>query len=97
MITVSAELDGKWTTVGPKEFRVKAVPDPIATVGGQKGGVIAKNVLMAQSGVMATMPPDFEFDLKFNVTEYTVVYHCSGIPAGKKSQRQLHSIRRSET
>ena len=27
---------------------------------------------MAQSGVIATMPPDFDFDLKFNVTEYTV-------------------------
>jgi hypothetical protein len=41
-------------------------------VGGQKGGLIAKNVLMAQAGVMATMPPDFEFDLKFNITEYKV-------------------------
>jgi gliding motility-associated protein GldM len=72
MISVSAELDGKWSTVATKEFRVKAVPDPIATVGGQKGGSIAKNVLMAQAGVMATMPVDFEFDLKFNVTEYKV-------------------------
>ncbi len=72
MVTVSAELDGKWSTVASKEFRVKAVPDPIATVGGQKGGVIAKNVLMAQAGVMATMPVDFEFDLKFNITEYKV-------------------------
>lgn len=72
MITVSAEIDGKWNSVGTKEFRVKAVPDPIATVGGQKGGMIAKNVLMAQAGVMATMPPDFEFDLKFNITEYKV-------------------------
>ncbi|HLO58603.1 MAG TPA: gliding motility protein GldM [Bacteroidales bacterium] len=72
MITVQAEIEGKWATVGTKEFRVKAVPDPIATVGGQKGGMIAKNVLMAQAGVIATMPPDFEFDLKFNVTEYKV-------------------------
>ncbi|HEX2396401.1 MAG TPA: gliding motility protein GldM [Bacteroidales bacterium] len=72
MITVSAEIDGKWTSVGTKEFRVKAVPDPVATVGGQKGGIMAKNILMAQAGIMATMPPDFEFDLKFNVTQYTV-------------------------
>lgn len=72
MITVSAEIDGKWANVGTKEFRVKAVPDPVATVGGQKGGLMAKNVLMAQAGIMATMPPDFEFDLKFNVTEFTV-------------------------
>ncbi len=72
MITVSAEIDGKWTNVGTKEFRVKAVPDPVATVGGQRGGAMAKNVLMAQAGVMASMPPDFEFDLKFNVTQFTV-------------------------
>jgi len=72
MITVSAEIDGRWANVGTKEFRVKAVPDPVATIGGQKGGIMAKNVLMAQAGVMATMPQDFEFDLKFNVTQYTV-------------------------
>jgi gliding motility-associated protein GldM len=78
MIGVSAELDGKWTTVGTKEFRVKAVPDPVAMVNSQKGGAIAKNVLMAQSGVIATMPPDFDFDLKFNVTEYTVMAVIQG-------------------
>jgi gliding motility-associated protein GldM len=72
LITVSAELDGKWTTVGTKEFRVKTVPDPIAMVNNQKGGAIAKNVLMAQSGVVAAMPVDFEFDLTFTVTEYTI-------------------------
>jgi gliding motility-associated protein GldM len=78
MITVTAELDGKWSTVGTKEFRVKAVPDPYATVNNQKGGMIAKNVLMAQSGVLASMPPDFDFDLKFNVTEFTVMTIIQG-------------------
>lgn len=78
MISVSAELDGKWSTVGTKEFRVKAVPDPVATVNGQKGGMIAKNVLLAQQGVMASMPPDFDFDLKFNVTSYTVMCIVQG-------------------
>jgi gliding motility-associated protein GldM len=84
IITVSAEIDGKLTRVGTKEFRVKAVPDPIPTVGGQKGGIMAKNILMAQSGVMATMPADFEFDLKFNVTEYTVGTVVQGFLNEKK-------------
>ena len=85
MISVSAELEqGKWTNVGTKEFRVKAVPNPIATVNNQKGGMIAKNVLMAQSGVMATMPPDFDFDLKFNVTEFTVGTIIQGFLQEKK-------------
>ncbi len=78
MVSVSADLDGKYTTVGTKEFRVKAVPDPYATVGGMKGGMIAKNILMAQSGVMATMPADFEFDLKFNITEFKVMTIIQG-------------------
>jgi hypothetical protein len=38
MITVYAELDGKKRNVGSKEFRVKPVPDPYATIGGKKGG-----------------------------------------------------------
>jgi gliding motility-associated protein GldM len=77
-VFVSAEIDGKWTQVGTKEFRVKSVPDPIAMVNNQKGGGIAKNVLMAQSGVVAAMPPDFEFDLKFTVTEYRVLSIVQG-------------------
>jgi len=89
MVTVNAELDGKWTTVGTKEFRVKAVPDPFATVNNQKSGGIAKNVLMAQSGVVATMPPDFEFDLKFTVTEYTVMAVVQGFVQEKKVKGNL--------
>jgi gliding motility-associated protein GldM len=78
MITVTAEIDGKWTTVGTKEFRVKTVPDPVAMVNNQKGGGIAKNILMAQSGVVAAMPPDFDFDLTFTVTEFTVLSVVQG-------------------
>ena len=89
MITVSAEMDGKWTQVGTKEFRVKPVPDPIAMVNNQKGGRIAKNVLMAQSGVIATMPPDFDFDLKFKVTEYTVMAIVQGFAQEKKVKGNL--------
>jgi gliding motility-associated protein GldM len=89
MVTVSAELDGRWTTVGTKEFRVKTVPDPIATVNNQKGGGIAKNVLMAQSGVVATMPPDFDFDLKFTVTEYTVMAVVQGFVQERKVKGNL--------
>jgi gliding motility-associated protein GldM len=78
MVYVTAKIDGKTTNVGSKEFRVKTVPDPVAMVNNQKGGGIAKNVLMAQSGVVAAMPPDFEFDLTFTVTEFTVLSIVQG-------------------
>ncbi len=89
VIFVSAELDGKWSNVGTKDFRVKAVPDPVATVAGQKGGMIAKNVLLAQQGVMAAMPPDFDFDLKFNVTEFTVMAVIQGFVQERKVKGNL--------
>jgi|WetSurSiteA1Bulk_404760.scaffolds.fasta_scaffold00444_5 gliding motility-associated protein GldM len=89
MINVTAEIDGKWVNVGSKEYRVKSVPNPIATVNNQQGGGIAKNVLMAQSGVVATMPPDFDFDLKFTVTEYTVMAVVQGFVQEKKVKGNL--------
>jgi gliding motility-associated protein GldM len=89
VITVSAELDGKWTTVGTKEYRVKPVPDPIAMVNNQKGGGIAKNVLLAQSGVIAAMPPDFDFDLKFTVTEFSIGANVGGFYQERKVKGNL--------
>jgi hypothetical protein len=58
-------------------------------VNNQKGGGIAKNVLLAQSGVIAAMPPDFDFDLKFTVTEYTVMAIVQGFAQEKKVKGNL--------
>jgi gliding motility-associated protein GldM len=71
LVRVYAKIDGKRRSMGQKEFRVKRVPDPVATINGQKGGGISKNVLIAQVGVAAEME-NFDFDLKFRVTEFTV-------------------------
>jgi len=56
---------------GDKEFRVKTIPDPVQTIGGKKGGSMRKSILLAQGGVAVTLE-NFEFDLGFNVTEFTV-------------------------
>jgi hypothetical protein len=70
--------------MGQKEFRVKMVPDPVAKVNGQKGGSIAKNVLMAQIGVAAEME-NFDFDLTFTITEFTVSAVIQGFVREYKS------------
>jgi gliding motility-associated protein GldM len=71
-INVSVKADnGQTRSMGSKEFRVKRVPDPVPTIAGQKGGSIAKGLLLAQGGVQATLE-NFDFDLKFNVIEFTV-------------------------
>lgn len=71
IVTVNAEIEGKNTSMGTQQFRVKSLPDPVAKVAGKKGGDIEKNVLLAQRVVIADME-NFDFDLTFNITSYTI-------------------------
>jgi gliding motility-associated protein GldM len=70
-VVVYATIDNVKREMDRKEFRVKPVPDPVAKVNGQKGGAIAKNILAVQMGVTAEME-NFDFDLTFTITEFTV-------------------------
>jgi gliding motility-associated protein GldM len=70
-ISVMANIDGTRRSMGAKEFRVRALPDPIAQVAGREGGNIDKNVLLAQAVVVAEMK-NFEFDARFNVTSFNL-------------------------
>ena len=71
LITVSAQIDGTTKEIGSMEFRVKRVPDPVASVAGKIEGAITKNELMAQQGVLAKIP-DFDFLMNFTVTSFVV-------------------------
>lgn len=71
LVTVEAQIDGSWRSMGSMDFRVKRVPDPVAKVAGRKGGAIDKNLLAAQVVVQADME-NFDFDLKFQITEFKV-------------------------
>jgi gliding motility-associated protein GldM len=70
-ISVSANIDGSTRNMGSKQFRVRRLPDPVATVAGREGGNIDKNILMAQAVVLAELK-NFDFDARFNVTSFTV-------------------------
>lgn len=68
-ITIS---DGRQNT--PFRFRVKRVPDPLATIGGTfKGGKIPKGTLQVQQGVKAILE-NFDFDAKFTVKSFEFTY-----------------------
>ena len=84
MITVFAEIDGIRKNMGTTEFRVKIVPNPVAKVGGKKGGGISRNVLLAQSGVIAEMEK-FDFNLQFKITEFTISTTIQGFVRFAKS------------
>jgi gliding motility-associated protein GldM len=57
---------------GQQVFRVRTIPDPVATVGGYSSGDnIAAGAFRAQGGVGAYIK-DFPFELKYSVTGFTV-------------------------
>jgi gliding motility-associated protein GldM len=76
-VSVMAEIDGKTRNMGGMLFRVKKVPDPVPMVAGKKGGLIDKNLLATQVAIQAVLE-NFDFDLKFNVTEFKVSANIGG-------------------
>ena len=74
-VTVTASVDGQTKNLGTREFRVKRVPDPRASVTTKeawgKGGTVSKAMLAASAGVKAELE-NFDFDMKFQVTGFKV-------------------------
>jgi gliding motility-associated protein GldM len=68
---ITVTVDGK--IAGASQFRVRTVPTPQAYVGGQQSGAnVAANVLANQAGIAAGIK-DFPFELKYTISEYTVI------------------------
>jgi len=76
-ISVSAKLNGQSRSMGSMVFRVKEVPPPLATVAGINGGNLRREDLMAEDGIFAELK-DFDFDLKFKVTQFDVTFTGAG-------------------
>ncbi|NQV03081.1 MAG: gliding motility protein GldM [Bacteroidia bacterium] len=74
IITVNAVFSGKTKSMGSNTFRLKRVPPPIAMIAGANDGPVQKNYIIAQPFLLAEMPRDFDFDLKYTITSYTFVY-----------------------
>jgi gliding motility-associated protein GldM len=72
-IIVTADMNGKPMTFPPYEFRVKPVPPPTAQFAQRSTGTIPRATAAAQQGVFAVMP-DFDFDIQYTVTGFTVLY-----------------------
>jgi gliding motility-associated protein GldM len=76
-ISVVAKMNGEKRSMGSMPFRVKEVPPPVATIGGKNGGNLKKEELMSEDGIFAELK-DFDFDLKFKVTQFDVTYSGAG-------------------
>lgn len=57
--------------INKSEFRVKRVPDPVAKIGGKKGGLAKTDFLLAEDEIKVDME-NFDFKLKFIVTEFKI-------------------------
>jgi gliding motility-associated protein GldM len=77
MVNVGARMGATSRSMGSMKFRVKRVPDPVAYVGGVKGGQIAKGTLIAAGGIIPRMD-NFDFDLNFVITSFTLTMNKAG-------------------
>jgi hypothetical protein len=72
--------------MGSFKFRVKRVPDPVATVAGKKGDdVVSKAEVMGIQGVLAKLE-NFDFDLKFEVISFDLSMNLKGSFVTESSQ-----------
>jgi gliding motility-associated protein GldM len=77
-IIVTAEINGKQTPLAPREFRVRDVPDPVASFAGKQGeGIVPKGEIVAQEACFAVLK-DFDFELRFTVTEFNLSFNDKG-------------------
>ncbi len=76
-VNVSAKFGTETKSMGFFEFRVKRVPDPIATIASLKGGLIPKGTLAVQYGIIPVLE-NFDFDLRFNC----IAYEYTFVPKG---------------
>jgi gliding motility-associated protein GldM len=67
---ISVSVNGK--NAGTSQFRVRTIPDPVASVGNQlSGSNFNAGAFRAQGGVAASIK-DFPFDIKYSVTSFLI-------------------------
>lgn len=73
-ISVNKKGGGK---LGGSIFRIKRLPDPVASILGQKEGLVSKGKLKAASFLKAEME-NFDFDVKVNVVSFKMTASLGG-------------------
>jgi len=76
-IIVTADINGKPVQYAPYPFRVKKIPNPVAIFANKSTGTVPRATAAAQQGVFAVLP-DFDFDLQYQITGFTVLYSDKG-------------------
>lgn len=100
-ISVSGKDGTKTLSLGAQKFRVKAVPDPVATFAGKKGGIISASKMASTDQVVAEME-NFDFDLNVRVTKFQVTvmkprqdpmpFYCTGDNFNAQAKAALSNL-----
>jgi len=72
IINISATINSVKKNMGSKKFRVKNLPDPVATIGGKSSGLINRKIMTADGVLSPKMPDDFDFDHSFVIKSFTM-------------------------
>ena len=81
--------------MGAFEYRVKRVPDPVATISNSKGGNIGKNLLMA--GTLIPILENFDFKLFFKITGFKMTITGRARTSSNTRRRVTSSASRCAT
>jgi gliding motility-associated protein GldM len=71
VIVSGEDENGRTIVYPPKKFKVKNYPTPIAEFGAKSSGKISKGTTLISEQIFATLK-DFDFDLRFEVTGFTL-------------------------
>ena len=71
--TTNVTVTANGQNLGTFPFRVKPIPDPTPTMGGQQGGDIANSNFRAQKGVFAELK-NFDFDARCDIAGFQILY-----------------------
>ena len=82
--TAIITVTSKGKEIQKTTFRVRAVPDPVAKVAGKRGGPIDKKILLEQNVIVADIE-NFDFDISFEIVEFTVFTVVKGYAKEYKS------------
>jgi gliding motility-associated protein GldM len=94
-VIVTADINGKPVQYAPYDFRVKAIPNPVAIFANKSTGTVPRASAAAQQGVFAVLP-DFDFDLQYNVTNFTILYSDKGADYEETSNSSLLTSKQKE-
>jgi len=77
-IIVSAEINGRLQQFPARDFRIKAIPKPVAAFANKSGEAkISKDEILAQQAIFANLE-GFDFDLRYNVTQFKISINDKG-------------------